>query len=44
MEIEKLIRWLMKMKVMGAKNVNISDINLECYNLEKEKIGSKNFK
>lgn len=44
MEIEKLIRWLMKMKVMGVKNVNIKDINLECYNLEKEKIGSKNFK
>lgn len=40
MEINKLIRWLMKMKISGTKEIKINNNNIECYNDSNEKLGS----
>ncbi len=40
MEINQLIRWLTRMKILGAKTVSIKEMSVECSNIS-EVIGSK---
>lgn len=42
MDINQLIRWLTRMKVLGAETVSIKDMSVECSKLS-EVIGSKKF-
>lgn len=41
MRIDLLIKWLIKMKVIGTKNIKIENNVIECYDAEGEKLGSK---